>query len=83
MSFRSPRQIFIPTEFSPFWERVFWTTCLTVSLILIAHLWIFHRTDKLGRKVLWSALLLLPVLGWALYGAFYSAFTDGPPEADE
>ena len=75
--------MFIPTEFSPFGERVFWTTCVVVSLILVAHLWIFHRRDKLGRKVLWSALLLLPVLGWALYGAFYRSFAEDPPRSDD
>jgi hypothetical protein len=73
--------IFIPTEFSPFGERLFFTGCLLASLILIAHLWIFHRKDKLGRKLIWSALLMLPVLGWALYGAFYPP--GDPPGSSE
>jgi len=74
--------MFFPTRFSPFGERVFWTGCLVVSLILIAHLWIFHRQDKLKQKILWSVVLMLPALGLALYGAFYNSFTNGPPESN-
>jgi len=72
--------VFIPEDFSPFGERVFLTFCLCVSLILVARIWIFHRHDKLLKKIFWSALLMLPLLGWALYGAFYSPVGGDPPD---
>jgi hypothetical protein len=75
--------VFIPVAFSPFGERVFFTGCFLVSFILVAHLWIFHRNDKLGTKIIWSALILLPVLGWVFYWAFYNSSTDDPTDSKD
>jgi hypothetical protein len=68
--------IFAPSEFSFDGELIFWSSCLAISLILIARIWIFHRKDSLKKKLMWSAILMLPVLGWVLYGAFYNTLGD-------
>ncbi len=49
---------------------------VSISLCLIANLWIRRRSDSLGRKLSWSIILLVPVIGWLFYAAFYH-----PPEA--
>ena len=47
--------------------------CL-ISLYLIVRVWVVHHADPVGRKLIWSLiLLLLPVLGWLFYAAFYQA----------
>lgn len=48
-----------------------------VSLCLIAHLWLTHRGDSTLRKLLWSFVLLAPLVGWVFYGGFYR-----PPSPD-
>ena len=45
--------------------------CLWVSLSLIARLWMVHRAAPLPRKLFWSAALLVPLLGWFFYAAFF------------
>ncbi len=45
--------------------------CLWISLCLIVRLWATRRTDPALRKLVWSAVLLLPLFGWLFYGAFY------------
>lgn len=48
---------------------------LTVSGVLILHLWI-RRRGSVGQKILWSIILAVPLLGALLYLAFYN-----PPAA--
>ena len=43
-----------------------------VSVGLIIHLWVRHPVDTVIKRLLWSVVLLLPFIGWILYGAFYS-----------
>jgi hypothetical protein len=45
--------------------------CLFVSLCLIARLWLRHAKDSLLRKLFWSVVLLIPLIGWIFYGGFY------------
>jgi hypothetical protein len=45
--------------------------CLWISLCLIARLWITQRSDALVRKFAWSIVLLVPLVGWLFYSAFY------------
>ena len=47
--------------------------CLTISLCLIARLWVTHWGDPVISKLVWSAVLLLPVLGWLFFAAFHHA----------
>lgn len=45
--------------------------CAAVSGWLIADLW---RKQKGGvlRKLLWSVVICIPVMGWIFYGGFFS-----------
>ena len=43
-----------------------------VSGGLIIHLWVRHPVDTVLKRLFWSVVLLLPFVGWVLYGAFYS-----------
>jgi hypothetical protein len=52
-------------------EEPFFALSLTVSGVLILHLWI-RRRGSVGQKILWSILLAVPLLGALLYLAFYS-----------
>lgn len=45
--------------------------CIFVSLCLIVRLWMMHREDSVTRKLVWSLLLLIPLIGWICYGGFY------------
>ena len=48
--------------------------CWLISLYLILRLWLARRADPIGRKLIWSLiLLLLPVFGWIFYMGFYKA----------
>jgi hypothetical protein len=73
--------IFPATEFSPLGERLFFAFCLWVSLSLIARIWILHRKDRLMKKIIWSAILMLPIMGWVFYAAFYNMLDDGTPRS--
>jgi len=52
--------------------------CAFVSLCLIARLWVVHSKASTLRKLVWSVLLLVPLLGWIFYGAFFQ-----PPSVSE
>ena len=47
--------------------------CLTVSMCLIARLWIVHRRAAVISRLVWSLVLLVPVLGWLFFAAFFNA----------
>jgi uncharacterized membrane protein len=51
--------------------------CVLVSLCLITQLWLAHRSDSTLRKLLWSFVLIVPLVGWVFYGGFYR-----PPHPD-
>jgi hypothetical protein len=38
---------------------------------LMRHLWKTHPLDSSRKKTLWTAVLVIPVIGWMLYGQFY------------
>jgi len=52
--------------------------CLWVSLCLILRLWLLHRGAAFGRKLVWSAILFIPLFGWILYAGFFQT-----PEVSE
>ena len=45
--------------------------CLTVSLCLIARLWLLHSSDSFVGRLIWSGVLLVPILGWLFFAAFH------------
>jgi hypothetical protein len=45
--------------------------CVFISFCLIARLWILFSRDSIARKIVWTLLLFVPLLGWIFYGAFY------------
>jgi hypothetical protein len=47
------------------------------SSLLIVSLWVNHRNDGVMKKVLWTAIICVPVVGWVFYGGMYK-----PPEPD-
>ena len=42
-----------------------------ISAALILSLWLRHRRDHLLKRLGWSLVLLVPVIGWVLYGGLY------------
>jgi hypothetical protein len=51
---------------------------MAVSAACILHLW-RSAAGGIGKKVLWTAIILLPVMGPLFYGSMYAA----PSEQDE
>ena len=47
--------------------------CVALSLCLIARLWLVHRGDGIVGRLAWSFVLLMPILGWLFFAAFYHA----------
>ena len=47
--------------------------CLAVSLCLIARLWLLQPSDGVVGRLAWSFVLLVPILGWLFFAAFYHA----------
>jgi hypothetical protein len=52
--------------------------CEGFGLWLIARLWFTYRTMSAVRKIAWSGVLLVPIVGWLFFAAFLR-----PPERDE
>ena len=69
-------------------EKVAVAVCLGISATLILRLWCVHRHDRFIKKFFWSVVLLLPLIGWTFYGAWYtplppnSVFTSGKRYGD-
>ena len=42
-----------------------------ISVALIVSLWVRHRHDHLLKRLGWSLVLLVPVIGWVFYGGLY------------
>ena len=45
---------------------------LVGSGYLIYHVWKTHPLDKSRKKMLWTMVLVIPLVGWLLYGQFYN-----------
>ncbi len=54
--------------------------CFGISVVLILHLWLSYRRASLLKKIAWSLILLLPLLGWLLYFALFNppGYSDTP-----
>ena len=58
--------------------------CWLINVLVIARLWTVRRADPLGRKLIWSLILLvLPILGLVFYAGFYQAPPPCSHEKDE
>jgi len=44
---------------------------LLVSAILLKNLW-FRKNESLLKKIIWTPIILFPVIGWIFYGGFYT-----------
>jgi hypothetical protein len=55
--------------------------CASISFRLIAGLWLSRQGDSAGKKLLWSAVLLVPFFGWVFYGAFYTSLAENDIKA--
>lgn len=55
--------------------------CLWLSLSLIIRLWLKQRRDSWFKKLMWSAILCIPLAGWLLYGAFYTPLSENSVRA--
>ena len=42
-----------------------------ISAALILFLWVRHRRDTVLKRLFWSLVLLVPVIGWVFYGGLY------------
>jgi hypothetical protein len=45
---------------------------LWISLSLIARMWLLHRQRAFVSKLAWTIILLVPLVGWVMYGAFFN-----------
>jgi hypothetical protein len=76
--------MFAPTATLSPNERIAFILCLIFSGYLITRLWRVHVHDRFSRKLLWSLILLVPVIGWVFYGAWYTPLpsnTTGAPRS--
>ena len=56
---------------------LFWAA-LALSVVCVIHLWKYSE-GSVPRKLVWSAVMLFPIMGPLMYGAIY----DAPSEQDE
>ena len=46
------------------------------SLSLILSLWIKHRNDRITKKLFWTVILCVPLVGWLFYGGLFNYPSD-------
>ncbi len=56
--------------------------CAFISFILIVKLWLNRARDPLLKKLGWSILLCVPLIGWVFYGAFYTPLAENDVKAE-
>lgn len=55
-------------------SEAFLVLCWLINVYLVVRLWRVKRADPIGRKLIWSVILvLLPILGLIFYAGFYQA----------
>jgi len=74
--------MFAPTETLSHNEKIALGFCLIFSGYLIVRLWRVHARDRFSRKLLWSLILLVPVIGWVFYGAWYTPLSSNSTRAE-
>ena len=53
---------------------------VVVSGYLIFNLWRSHPQDSLIKRILWTAVLMIPFLGWIFYGGLYQVPEEQSPD---
>jgi bacteriorhodopsin len=56
--------------------------CACISFTLIFRLWVHQAKDRIGRKLLWSVILCVPLFGWMAYGGFYRTLSENDVRAE-
>ena len=51
---------------------------IVVSLILLIHMW--RQPVSFGKRLLWTPILCIPVLGWYAYGGTFELPPPLPPD---
>ncbi len=74
---RQTGPMFAPTHTFTKSEKIILWVCFYVSVCLILRMWLREKKERFGKKVFWSLVLLLPVIGWVFYGAFYRPLSSG------
>ena len=59
---------------------IFTLVSILISVLLTIHLWCAHDGDSPGRKLLWTLVITIPVVGWLFYGGLYNVPTVQPPQ---
>lgn len=54
--------------------------CICVSLVLLRNLWL-KQNGPVEKKLLWSIIVCIPLIGWLFYGGFYNPPRDNPIKA--
>jgi len=55
--------------------------CGGISLVIIISMWMNHKHDWVIKKLFWTLILCLPVIGWILYGGLYDPPGPGPTKS--
>lgn len=43
-----------------------------ITTSLMVHLWSSHAEDSILKRLFWSLILCVPILGWLYYGGMYT-----------
>jgi hypothetical protein len=56
--------------------------CLAVSICLIGRMWRVHQRDSFAKKLFWTFVLFVPLLGWTFYASLFHppGYTDSPAQ---
>lgn len=46
--------------------------CLLISAALLKNLW-SNKNEFILKKIIWSQIILIPLIGWIFYGGFHTA----------
>ena len=59
---------------------LFVATYLTISIMLIINLWQKHPKDSAAKKLFWTFVLVIPIIGWIFYGGMYESPAKNQPD---
>jgi bacteriorhodopsin len=55
--------------------------CAWISLWLMGRMWLVHRQDSVGKRLMWSMIVCIPFFGWLAYGGFYKTLAENKVRA--
>ena len=47
------------------------TASLCVSMKFTVQMWLLHREASVVKRIAWTVILLVPLVGWICYGGFF------------